>query len=229
MDVAGILRDFTKEKPLAGKVKESLRVNLDPVEAAKIHIKTKLANDVAYRTSILSNVKTLAALEPEDMRKACETMEEQRYTKGEDIIRQGEKGDSLYLLQTGSVIITRKVNPRDQSETPTILAKLPKNTHFGEIALLTDEPRSATVTTAEDCICCIMKKKRFDEIVAFSNAKAMKHRYNIGKSVLSVVPVFSKFSPAYRDIVLEVMQPLHFPPGSYICKRASWPAVFCHS
>ena len=111
MDVAGILRDFAKEKPLAGKVKESLRVNLDPVEAAKIHIKTKLANDVAYRTSILSNVKTLATLEPEDMRKACETMEEQRYTKGEDIIRQGEKGDSLYLLQTGSVVITRKVNP----------------------------------------------------------------------------------------------------------------------
>ncbi len=226
MDLTGILRGFATERPRIGQTKESLRVNLDPIEAAKIEIKTKLANAVAYRTSVLANVKTLAALEPEDMRIACETMEEQRYAKGEDIIRQGEKGDALYLLQTGSVFITRKVNPRDPSEAPTVLARLPKNTHFGEIALLTDEPRSATVTAGEDCLCCIMKKKRFDEIVATSNAKQARHRYNIGKSVLSVVPVFSKFSPAYRDIVLEVMQPLHFPPGSYICKEGQLASSF---
>ena len=224
MDLQGILRDFVKEKPRTAMIKESL--TMDPIEAAKIHIKAKLASDVAYRTSVLANVKTLAALEPEDMRIACETMEEQRYVKGEDIIRQGEKGDALYLLQTGSVVITRKVNPRDVNETPTVLAKLPKNVHFGEIALLTDEPRSATVTAAEDCMCCLMKKKRFDEIVATSNAKQARHRYNIGKSVLSVVPVFSKFSPAFKDIVLEVMQPLHFPPGSYICKEGQLASSF---
>ena len=225
MDFSHLIRTFTNE----GKnpdLHANKNLQMDPIEAAKLHIKAKLASDVAYRTSILTSVKTLASLEPEDMRIACETMEQQKYKKGDDIIRQGEKGDTLYLLQTGSVVITRKVNPRDENEEPTVLAKLPKNTHFGEIALLTEEPRSATVTALEDCICCLMKKKRFDEIVATSNAKQARHRYNVGKSVLSVVPTFSKFSPAYKDIVLEVMQPLHFPPGSYICKEGALASSF---
>ena len=128
MDLAARLRDFGSKAKM-GKVKEQL--NIDPIEAAKVRIKNKLADDVKYRTSILATVKTLAALEPEDMRFACESMEEQRYAKGEDIIRQGERGDSLYLLQHGSVVITRKVNHRDPNEEPTVLVRLPKNTHFG--------------------------------------------------------------------------------------------------
>ncbi len=223
MDLTAQLRSFSSSKGKS-RVKEVL--SIDPIEAAKIRIKNKLADDVRYRTSILSTVKTLAALEPEDMRFACESMEEQRFVKGEDIIRQGERGDSLYLLQYGSVVITRKVNHRDQNEEPTVLAKLPKNTHFGEIALLTDEPRSATVTALEDCVCGVMKKIRFDEIVAASNAKHARHRYNVGRSVLSVVPTFSKFSSAYKDVVLEVMQPLAFPPGSYICKEGAMASSF---
>lgn len=223
MDLAARLRDFGSKAKM-GKVKEQL--NIDPIEAAKVRIKNKLADDVKYRTSILATVKTLAALEPEDMRFACESMEEQRYAKGEDIIRQGERGDSLYLLQHGSVVITRKVNHRDPNEEPTVLVRLPKNTHFGEIALLTDEPRSATVTALEDCVCAVMKKNRFDDIVAASNAKQARHRYNVGRSVLSVVPTFSKFSSAYKDVVLEVMQPLSFPPGSYICKEGAMASSF---
>ena len=200
-------------------VSDSLR--LDPYTAAKLRVKNKLERDVAYRSSILRNVKTLQSLNEDEMRKACESMYELVYKKGEHIIKQNEKGDSMYLLKEGSVVVTRKQNPRDDHEEPTVLATLQKHTVFGEIALLTEEPRSASVSAIETCVCCIMKKVAFDEIVAASNAKEAKHRYNVGKSVINNVPLFRNLSAENKERVLELMTPLHYPTGSYICRQGT--------
>jgi len=52
-------------------------LGLNPYEATKLRVKDKLERDVEYRTSILRGLKTLQSLSSEEMRQACESMEEQ--------------------------------------------------------------------------------------------------------------------------------------------------------
>jgi len=143
----------------------------------------------------------------------------QEWKDGEDIIKQGQNGDSLFLLKEGSVVVSRKSNPRDKAEKPTILARLPKNICFGEIALLTEEPRSATITAVGICVTVQMKKSAFDEILRASNEKSAKARMKVGSAVLDSVPLFKSLSKGIKGQVLGLMMPVSYPVGSYICRQ----------
>jgi MFS family permease len=61
--------------------------------------------------------------------------------KGRDIVREGEAGDRFYIVARGRLVAT---------QTGRTLRELTAGDSFGEIALLRDVPRTATVTTAED-------------------------------------------------------------------------------
>ncbi|MFQ5786682.1 MAG: cyclic nucleotide-binding domain-containing protein [Thermodesulfobacteriota bacterium] len=63
------------------------------------------------------------------------------FNQGEIIFREGESGDSLYVIRTGFVKITKKHGDKDQ-----IIAYLSQGNYFGEMALLEDEKRTATVS-----------------------------------------------------------------------------------
>ncbi|MEW6683721.1 MAG: FAD-dependent oxidoreductase [Nitrospirota bacterium] len=62
------------------------------------------------------------------------------YEVGDEIVREGERGDCAYLLVAGEVEVLRQTNGR-----PEHIAKLQSGDCFGEIALLADTPRTATV------------------------------------------------------------------------------------
>ncbi len=84
-----------------------------------------------------------------------------RYTRGESIVRQKETGDSLYIIRTGSVEISIQIGKND----PTILANLGAGKCFGEMSLLTGEPRSATVTAIEETQVVVVTKKGIQHIL----------------------------------------------------------------
>lgn len=63
-------------------------------------------------------------------------------TAGQTVIRQGEAGDYYYLIREGEAQVTRTT----QSGKPVVLARLAPGQGFGEDALISGEPRNATVT-----------------------------------------------------------------------------------
>ncbi len=77
-----------------------------------------------------------------------------RYTRDEAMVRQGDAGDSLYIIRSGSVEISLKTGSND----PVILASLGPGNCFGEMSLLTGEPRSATVTALEETQVVVVDK-----------------------------------------------------------------------
>ncbi|MBI2348852.1 MAG: cyclic nucleotide-binding domain-containing protein [Deltaproteobacteria bacterium] len=99
------------------------------------------------------------------------------YQAGETIVRQGEPGQCMYVIQSGQVVV---VQEKAQSEVP--LAVLNKGDFFGEMALFEREARSATVRALQDSRVLTVDRKTFlrriqeDPSIAFRLVEAMSRR-----------------------------------------------------
>lgn len=77
---------------------------------------------------------------------------------GEVVIQQGAKGDFFYIVQSGTVCVSRQAN----AQTAAVpLAELGAGDSFGEEALLSDHPRNATVTAVTDAHLLRLAQKDF--------------------------------------------------------------------
>ena len=72
---------------------------------------------------------------------------------GSVIIREGETGDSMYIMVEGEVEITKRLTLELDEDTPKervmIRLKAEDGVYFGEMSLLENDPRSATVTASD--------------------------------------------------------------------------------
>lgn len=88
-----------------------------------------------------------------------ESMTVENFSKGDIIIKEGQFGDSFYILYTGSVQVCRETPAGDT----IALADLnqAQNIFFGETALISNDPRTATVKATSDCKCIVLSSKKF--------------------------------------------------------------------
>ena len=108
-----------------------------------------------------------------------------RYRKGETIFHQGDPGDSLYILESGSVKI---VLPSPDTGDDAIIATLTRGDFFGELALLDGAPHSATAVAMEPTEARVLARERFDELahsrdsivylIRDRNVESLFHRHN---------------------------------------------------
>jgi hypothetical protein len=96
---------------------------------------------------LLKRVPMFEKLEGGDFQHLVNALVPRTILAGEKIIQQGERGRSLYLIARGvvAVLVTKDARPA------TRVASLHAGEFFGERALLTDEPRNASVVAATDC------------------------------------------------------------------------------
>ena len=111
---------------------------------------------VLGRTSLFDGVDE-AALE-----KIAKTIRVTEYAEGTEIITQGDDGDAMYILLRGQCAVL--VGDPDLGMQHHV-AELKKFDSFGEMALLLDESRSATVQCRTDVTCLVIKRDMFDAIV----------------------------------------------------------------
>ncbi len=81
-----------------------------------------------------------------------------RVNAGDLIIRQGDQGDYFYMINNGVALVT--INP-ENDEDSVIMAELNEGASFGEAALISDNPRNATVTMMEDGVLLRLAKEDF--------------------------------------------------------------------
>jgi len=112
--------------------------------------------DTITRTSIFSG------LSREDLARVAGKLDEVRVAAGTTIIRQGEPGDSLYVVQTGAV----EVLHRDPAGDVERIAILGPRECFGEIAIFTGALRSASVVALVDTSLLRMSKEACEQLVA---------------------------------------------------------------
>lgn len=108
----------------------------------------------------LKGVDFLNPLNEENFIDLAENIDWKIFAKDETIIKEGEEGDSFFIIREGKA----KVVAEKDGEQREIVT-LEKNGFFGEMSLLTGNPRVATVTTMEECELLIIRREHFSEII----------------------------------------------------------------
>ena len=117
---------------------------------------------VARRVACLERVGLLESLGPDQIRRLAESQVDRVYATGEQVVRQGAAGDSLFVIMAGRVEVT----VRAEGGAATQLAVLGPGDYFGELSLMTGAARSATVTTLEETRLLELGKAAFREVLA---------------------------------------------------------------
>ncbi len=88
-------------------------------------------------------------------------LKRESFASGEVIVRQGDTGDSLYMITDGLV----KVTKRDRTGKSRELARLRTGDYFGEMSLLAGQPRSADIVAVTDTDTVMLCKEDMDRIM----------------------------------------------------------------
>src|SRR5436190_6709222 len=107
----------------------------------------------ALRASGLSGAADDAAIETH-----VHVLRVRRFRRGETIFHQGDPGDALFVVSTGSVKV---VLPSDEGAEPAIVAILGAGEFFGELAILDGAPHSATIVAVEPTETFVLHRDAF--------------------------------------------------------------------
>jgi CRP-like cAMP-binding protein len=122
---------------------------------------TKAAiDDIVLR--LISKVSLFKNLEREDLVGLLRNVSKATFTPGEIVFEEGIEGHSMYVVLQGYFEVYREVNG-----LPVSFAKIGPGAHFGEIALISSRPRSASVRSVGDGVAL-----RFNKQAVFSEPNA---------------------------------------------------------
>ncbi len=120
----------------------------------------RLADDLLV-TKLLKQASPFATLDGERLRRLAARLERLEVPAGETIIRRGETGEECYVLRSGRVEVLARGAQGDER----VLATLDPGSIFGEAALLTNEPRNATVRAIEPCTLLALRRTDLLEVL----------------------------------------------------------------
>ncbi|KAJ2002880.1 hypothetical protein GGI04_003170 [Coemansia thaxteri] len=109
----------------------------------------------------LETVPLLKSLEPYERQKIADALETVSFNDGETIVQQGDAGSDFYLIEHGSIRVYKTDTDGVCREYPS----LAQGGYFGELALLDDQPRQATLISCGRTKCARMSKDAFDRLL----------------------------------------------------------------
>ncbi|XP_030095445.1 cGMP-dependent protein kinase 2 isoform X2 [Serinus canaria] len=115
-----------------------------------------------YR-NFLRSVSLLKNLPEDKLTKIMDCLEVEYYDKGDYVIREGEEGNTFFIIAKGKVIVTQSTTDHSQ---PQVIKNLYRGDYFGEKALISDDVRSANVIADEYNVeCLVIDRETFNQTV----------------------------------------------------------------
>ena len=150
-------------------------------------------------------------------------LEAERFKKDVTICREGEDGDSLFIVNRGEVAITKQI-PGDGEVG---VRHLREGDFFGEFGFFTDQVRHATAKAASDCDILKITRGRLEEIIKISPRVGEVLQGFFKKRVLDLFlvlsPVFSTLTVAEREEISRRFRLRKIPGGDFLFKGGDPP------
>lgn len=128
------------------------------------------------------------------------------------VIEQGKEGDELYVVDSGKLDCFKKF-PGDANERH-LLTYGPGDA-FGELALMYNAPRAASIVSKERCVLFALDRETFNHIVKDAVIKK-RQSYN---EFLSKIKLLDSLTEQEKDKVCDCLQPAFFRAGDYVIKQ----------
>lgn len=106
----------------------------------------------------LEEVPLLSTLTPYERSKIADALETKKYPPGTEIIREGDIGEAFYILESGEAQVYIRGNNQP-------VKRYNKGDYFGELALLNDAPRAASVISETEVKVAMLKKNGFQRLL----------------------------------------------------------------
>ncbi len=124
-------------------------------------------------------------------------MEEKVLKPGDEVIGEGDQGDTLYIVGEGEYSCTKVING-----TETYLKSYTAGEYFGELALMYNAPRAATIRAKSEGKIYGIDRSTFNNLV---QAAVIKKR-NYYSEVISKVEILAETSPSEKDQLCDAMK-----------------------
>src|SRR5438093_6411730 len=145
---------------------------------------------------LIAKIDFFSGLDEKILRKLTDACIMRQFTKNETIVRQGEMGLGLYLIAKGRVKVDR-----EQGGVRMQVAELGPEQFFGEMSLLDNKPRSATVTGIEDSECVLLTRDSFVKLmnkypeIPIRMARVLADRLRVANEKLATGPAPAAAAP----------------------------------
>jgi CRP/FNR family cyclic AMP-dependent transcriptional regulator len=157
---------------------------------------------------LLRTVPIFAELSDADIDSLAQLASQRRYAKDAPIFFEHDEGDSFFMILSGRI----KVAILGDDGREVILSVLGPGDFFGEMALLDDEPRSATAIAIEDCELLALQRSDFEGVVSSRvsisaalikvlSARLRKANHQI--STLALLDVYGRVARVILDMARE--------------------------
>jgi CRP-like cAMP-binding protein len=121
---------------------------------------------------VLGDVPFFAGLSKKELSQVAAITDELDFKAGKTLIREGDPGREFFVLLEGSVEIAHSGKPIATRQAPDF---------FGEVALMCNRPRTATVTTTEPSVALVVTDRDFKNLVKKSPQIALKVLEAVGE------------------------------------------------
>ena len=110
---------------------------------------------------ILHKAPLFSGLDIQSLSSLIPLFEEESFSANEKILREGEFGDSMYVIINGQVAVTKSSDGGKE----ILITKLGEASYFGEVALIDNQPRSANVNAEKDTTVLRLRKSAFEKLL----------------------------------------------------------------
>src|SRR6266567_7750030 len=147
----------------------------------------------------IRSVLIFSGLSREDIAKVMGKMEEISFGAGTTIFSQGDQGDAFYLIQSGTVQVVLE----SRTGNSEIIAVLGPQDWFGEMALLSGEPRSATINAVKDTTVWRLRREDWDELIEKHSTWLLQLCATLSKRLSYVDRQYSTGREAFNSLAEE--------------------------
>lgn len=124
----------------------------------------------------LRGVPLFAGLDDDELAQVALVFKQRRFPAGETVVKEGADGAAFFLIESGEASVAVRGAPR---------GSLGPGDHFGEIALIDEDVRSATITATTDLVCYGLTLWEFRPFVVDNGEIAWKLLQSLAKKLRS--------------------------------------------
>lgn len=160
----------------------------------------------------LSKAFMFGALEEKEREIVINAMEERTFKAGDNVIKQGDDGDVLYVVESGTLDCTKLFPGKSE---PTYLKTYQPGEIFGELSLLYNCPRAANIIAKQDSLLYTLDRECFNHIVKDAAIKK-RERY---MDFLQKVNLLETLDDYERSKICDCLQSQKYAPEQYIIRE----------